>query len=312
MINLSVIICAHNPRPDYFRCVLDALRNQSLPLTQWELLLVDNASKEPLRTSWDISWHPHGRHIFESKLGLAYARQTGIEQAAAEILVFVDDDNVLESNYLSEVVKIGHQWPRLGIWGSNSISAKFEIPPSDSLKSYLPYLALRGAKTTCWTNVATCREAIPCGAGLCVRANVAKAYAQIAKQSSIKISGRTGDQLLGGEDHEIALVACKIGWGMGLFPELKVIHLIPKERVAEGYLVKLCENYQVSDYLLAYKWQGVMPPNPLTPLGFLAATKNALTRKRVERRMYFALMRAALKARRVIGVDQAKTSGIAV
>jgi len=312
MINISVIICTHNSRLDYLRSVLEALRRQTLPLDQWQLLLVDDASKEPLATTWDTSWHPNGRHIIESKLGLAYARYAGIQQAAADILVFVDDNILLDSDYLSEILKIAHRWPRLGIWGSNSISAKFEIPPSNNLKPYLPYLGLRDANTTCWANVATCSEALPSGAGLCVRANVAKACVQFAKQSSIRISDPVNDSLLDGAEKEIAFIACKMGLGMGLFPELKVTHLIPKERLAADYLVRLCESSEVSNYLLAYKWQQAMPPNPMTPHGFLAASKNALTRKSVQRRKYFALMRAALKARRVIIADQTKTNGIAV
>jgi hypothetical protein len=47
------------------RRVLDALKAQTLPKEQWELLLIDNASKEPLAESWDLSWHPHARHIRE-------------------------------------------------------------------------------------------------------------------------------------------------------------------------------------------------------------------------------------------------------
>ena len=45
MISISAIICTHNPRPDYLRRVLDALKAQTLPKEQWELLLIDNASK---------------------------------------------------------------------------------------------------------------------------------------------------------------------------------------------------------------------------------------------------------------------------
>ena len=116
MISISVIICAHNPRPDFFCHVLEALRNQTLPLIQWELLLVDNASKESLQAAWDISWHPNGTHITESKLGLAHARQTGMVEASADLLVFVDDDNVLAPDYLSEVIRIGQEWPRLEVW----------------------------------------------------------------------------------------------------------------------------------------------------------------------------------------------------
>ena len=74
----SVIICTHNPRSDYFARVLDGLRNQTLPLHKWELLIMDNASRLPLASSWDISWHPTARHIVESELGVSWARQRGI------------------------------------------------------------------------------------------------------------------------------------------------------------------------------------------------------------------------------------------
>ena len=57
-LEISVIICTHNPREDYLRRVLKALRAQSLSAEQWELLLIDNASKEPLAAAWDLSCSP--------------------------------------------------------------------------------------------------------------------------------------------------------------------------------------------------------------------------------------------------------------
>ena len=69
--NISVVICTHNPRPDYLRRTLDALKTQTLPQEQWELLLVDNASEKALTGVWDLSWHPRARHIRENELGLA-------------------------------------------------------------------------------------------------------------------------------------------------------------------------------------------------------------------------------------------------
>src|ERR1022692_4717847 len=99
-MKFSVIICTHNPRPDYLRRTLDALKAQTLPKEQWELLLIDNASKEPLADTWDLSWHPQARHIREEALGLTRARLCGISQSKGELLVFVDDDNVLSADYL--------------------------------------------------------------------------------------------------------------------------------------------------------------------------------------------------------------------
>jgi hypothetical protein len=44
MVHASVVICTHNSRLIYLRRVLEALRSQTLPLEQWELLLIDNAT----------------------------------------------------------------------------------------------------------------------------------------------------------------------------------------------------------------------------------------------------------------------------
>ena len=56
MLDATVIICTHNPRSDYFTRVLDGLRKQTHPLDKWELLIIDNASRVPLASTWDISW----------------------------------------------------------------------------------------------------------------------------------------------------------------------------------------------------------------------------------------------------------------
>ena len=52
MVDISVIVCTHNPRPDYLRRVLDALYAQTLPKTDWELILIDNANDMPLPDTW--------------------------------------------------------------------------------------------------------------------------------------------------------------------------------------------------------------------------------------------------------------------
>ncbi len=301
MIDLCVIICAHNPRQDYLRRVLEALRNQTLPVPQWELLLIDNNSTVPLISAWDLSWHPHARHIFEPKLGLAYARQCGMRESSAEVIVFVDDDNVLDQSYLSEVFRISREWPRLGVWGSGSTSLELEVEPPGHLKEFLSFLALREAKAPRWSNVFTCIDATPWGAGLCARASVAAAYLELWKQSMIHIPGRTGSFLLSGEDDEIGYTACSLGLGMGVFPELRLIHLIPKKRLTEEYLLQLREGQSTSRFLLNYKWQGAMPLDPFSPLGLLRALKDIVVHHRgVHRRMYLADLRASLNARKII------------
>src|SRR5688572_4101532 len=126
---ISVITCSHNPRPDYLERVLDALRKQTLDKSRWEFLLIDNSSQDSLEARVDLSWHSNARHIREGKLGLTHARLRGIREASGDLLVFVDDDNILDDDYLDEALRVAEEWPRLGAWGGQTRPGFEENPP---------------------------------------------------------------------------------------------------------------------------------------------------------------------------------------
>lgn len=276
MVQASIVIPAHNPRPDYFQRVLAALRKQSLHYSQWQLLLVDNLSEPALAPRWDISWHPNARHIRENMLGATAARCRGMAEARGSLIIFVDADNVLADNYLSEALRIGRDWPQLGTWGSGTIIPEYEQPPPAHLAPYLCRLALRNNEKAYWSNVLSCAEATPVGAGMCVRGNVAKVYRRLQNGDGIKLSDRKGNGLMGHGDYEIAFAGCSLRLGMGVFTELKMTHLIPKERVSDEYHFRLAEGNEVSGALLSYKWMGTQPPNPFTPRAILSMVKNGI------------------------------------
>jgi glycosyltransferase involved in cell wall biosynthesis len=303
MIEISVIICTHNPRPQYLARVLAGLRGQTLSVEQWELLIVDNASQQPLR-EWNLSWHPHACIVREEKLGIAAARVRGMREMTANMLVFVDDDNVLDPEYLSETLQIGQNWPQLGVWGG-SIVPEFEVQPPEHLKEFLGSLALREIKTPRWSNVMTCHDTQVWGAGMSLRANVAKEYIAQSGCGPVQIVGARGKTLLGGEDVEICYVACRLGLGMGLFPQLKLTHLIPKERVEEDYIVRLEEGIQTTAFLLSYKWQGIRPRSLFAGLGMASMLRDIVYYRGIHRRMYLARLRGIVAARRIIAANEA-------
>jgi glycosyltransferase involved in cell wall biosynthesis len=310
MLDISVILCSHNPRPNYLRRALDALRCQTLPQRQWELLLIDNASDKALARDWDLSWHPNGRHILETELGLSAARLRGMRESSAEVIIFVDDDNVLDPDYLSVAVGIDRGWPKLGTWGSGTTLPEFEVQPSVSLKDFLPYLALRDTTMVRWGNVST-QEVTPWGAGLCTRRKVADAYLRHWEDSTLRIMDRKGISLLSGGDVEISYVARDVGLGTGVFPELRLVHLIPKERVSLSYLLKLYQASWTTHFLLTYKWIGTIPSHPFGRHALLSTLKNLIMLRGLQRQQYLATGRAALDARRIITAsrEQAERAG---
>jgi glycosyltransferase involved in cell wall biosynthesis len=256
-VNVSVVICTHNPRREYLSRTLDALRSQSVPPAEWELLMVDNASDEPLASLVDLSWHPESRHISERQLGLTPARLRGIAEARAELLVFVDDDNVLRHDYLESALRIMASHSYLGAFGG-SIEAEFEVEPDPRLRSLLPSLAVRCVAEPKWANFGT--DSVPYGAGLCVRSQVAQTYAANARDSEIRrLLGRRGGSLMGGEDLDLAMTSYDLGLGVGLFGELAVTHLIDKRRLSARYLHRVFVGGVYSSHIVTYLHTGIAP-----------------------------------------------------
>jgi glycosyltransferase involved in cell wall biosynthesis len=250
---ISVVICTHNPRYDYLDRVLAALRAQTFDKSEWELLLVDNHSTESLASKWDITWNPLGRHIRESQVGLTNARLCGIREAAADLLVFVDDDNLLSPNYLEDCLEIANDFPQLGAWGGN-VSGSFEVPPPEWLNHYLHVFALVFSNCDRWSNNINDFSGIPRGAGLCVRTHVARRWAKVVVRDSRRaVLGRAGVNLAAAEDSDLALTACDVGLGFGLFPRLKVNHLISAHRMTiehvEGVVAGMAESHVILESL---------------------------------------------------------------
>jgi len=270
MPEISVIICTHNPRPDYLRRVLEALDKQTLPKDGWELLLIDNASKERLADVWNLSWHPAARHVRENELGLTAARLRGIAEAREDILIFVDDDNVLRSDFLANTIEISNKFPFLGAWGGH-IEGEFEHEVPDWLKPHLHVLAVREVDREYWSNHHADNRSMPFGAGLCVRKLVAAAYTRaLATRPASMDLDRKGSSLVSGGDIDLALTAYDSGLGTGMFPRLHTTHLIPKARMTVDYLCRLLEGIEYSTHLLRNQRNpGYTPPQDSRLNGWL-------------------------------------------
>lgn len=259
-MKITVVTCTHNPRQDYIERTLDALSGQTLPKIDWEFLLVDNASENPLAERIDLSWHPSARHVGETQLGLTPARLRGIAEASGDIIVFVDDDNVLSPDFLEEALRIGGAFPFLGAWGGGSILPEFETPPPAWAEPYYPYLALLDKPDALWANAVGGASPIPVGAGLCVRNCVARKYRdEVALDPTRMRLDRRGKSLDGAGDLDLALTARRFGLGWGIFPTLKLLHLIPSGRTTKEYLLNLVESASFSIVVWSHA-SGSTPP----------------------------------------------------
>ena len=276
--SLSVVLCTHNPRPDYLNRTINALRAQTVPLTDWEFLMIDNASDEPLSDSWDLSWHPAGRHVRENDLGLTAARLRAIKEASGDLVIFVDDDNVLAPDFLEQARSISARYPYLGAFGAGKLEPEFEVPPPPELLSRLHLLAVGSVSSVLWSNNAQDGACIPWGAGLCVTRRVMESYCRLLQELAVKeVIDRRGDQLFCGGDDLFSWASVSAGVGFGLFPDLRVTHLILARRLNQRYFIRLIQAHSFSHGVLRYLLTGLKQQriNPLRYVRlFLHGMKN--------------------------------------
>lgn len=294
---ISVVICTHNPRTDYFARTLGALQRQSLSREEWELVVVDNASSSHLSDSLDLSWHPRAAIHREEQLGLTPARLRAIRVSGGDPIVFVDDDNVLDPDFLAEVRRLADEYPFLGAFGGQS-RPEFESAPEAWTRRYWGNLVIRECRRDSWSNLHLVDESMPLGAGLCVRRNVAERYAGLHDTGQREVLlDRAGQQLLSGGDTDLVCCAFDLGIGAGTFTALRLVHLIPPARLNEEYLVRLSEGISYSAVVLRSFRPGAYPEREARGLvGRMADTVRAIRMGRRGRRFQKAIEVGARRA----------------
>ena len=269
MINISVIICAYNPKNDIFERVLAALKNQSLSTNEWELILIDNNSIEPIHERFDVSWHPNSKIIIEKKQGLALARIRGVEEATNEFIVFIDDDNVASENYLENSLQLFTQYKSVGLFGGKALPNFLKHSPEDWVIGYIGLLGCRDLGEN--EMISTIEESkvdeypyfSPIGTGMCIRKKVFLTYLkEIENNDFRKNLGRKGSALTSGEDNDIVITALKNGWQVGYFPQLFIEHIIPESRTTLEYLGRMNEA-QNKSWIQLLLFHGICPWNQI-------------------------------------------------
>jgi glycosyltransferase involved in cell wall biosynthesis len=100
--SFSVALCTHNHADRLVR-TLEDLPKIRVPKAAWELLIIDNASSDGTpdllaRHAWPAGWTV--RVVREEKLGLSNARNRAIQEARGEYVVFMDDDETADPDWL--------------------------------------------------------------------------------------------------------------------------------------------------------------------------------------------------------------------
>ncbi len=225
---------------------MDSLERQTLPKADFELVIVDNNSDPPL----DQEVLQHGRScairlVREPRQGNVFSRCKGIEDARADLIVFVDDDNYLAPDYLEESLRIACAHPEIGVY-SGICEAVFERPvplwKQCILPHILPYLAVRNyGPHPITSNKDEWGPWEPPTSGMVLRKDVGERFIEFVENSpAAQGLGRKGNSsLLSCEDSLLARLAYRLDYFCSYQPSLKLYHHLRASRLRIRYLVRL-------------------------------------------------------------------------
>lgn len=101
MVKLSIIVPIYGVE-QYLRKCVDSLLNQDMPSSDYEIILVDDGGHDKCPQICDdyAAAYENLRVIHRENGGLSAARNSGVEVARGEYVVFVDSDDYWEPNVL--------------------------------------------------------------------------------------------------------------------------------------------------------------------------------------------------------------------
>lgn len=262
---ISVIICTYNPHPEFLIETVESIENQLYK--DFELIIVDNNSTIPLSSLPFIKENNNIKVTIETKQGLTAARWAGVRAAKYEILVFVDDDNILDSSYLLNAERIVRENPNIGML-SGRILPRFEIAPKKWFSRYEGMIAIKrysnldGLYLIENNSNLHYTDIFPIGAGMIVKkTNMEDYYLIHLDNVSNYIEGRKGNELTSAEDIDYAFFCLSNNLKVGISTDLQLTHIIPEFRLSMPYLIKLSTSSLYSCYLVNKKWYSTFGKN---------------------------------------------------
>ncbi|RZK38505.1 MAG: glycosyltransferase family 2 protein [Pedobacter sp.] len=250
---ISVFICTYNPNKEFLERTVKSILSQSLNSNLWEFGIIDNNSNSPV-ANLAIVKELNIKVVVEKKQGLTAARECAMRQSNGEILVFVDDDNILDEDYLFWVNEVFKN-DNMGIL-SGSVYPEYIQTPEEWFFEHEEMLAIRkiDGEDVITPEKPVCSNLFPIGAGMSVRRKIIEDYYNIHVPETSMIEGRKGDELSSNEDIDLDFYALSRGFIIGVFPKMKMKHIIPPGRLDIKYLTKLAVGSLKSAYQVNEKW----------------------------------------------------------
>ena len=242
-MTISFIICTYNRDKYIYECLRRLAENTRQE--GWEIVLVNNNSTDNTAAECERfvnDYHPANyRSFLEACQGLSHARNRGIREAQGEWLVFLDDDAMVEKDYIAKLQVHLTQHPEAGAFGGQIEPFFEEGEPDWYSKWSMGFVSAidRGAQVHVFPD-----NRFPIGANMGIRREVIE---QVGMFDTAL--GRTANNLLAGEEKDLFSRIRKAGYKILYFPDIPVRHCIPAKRTTKAFIGQIGYGVGVSERL---------------------------------------------------------------
>ena len=127
-IKVTVVVSTYQ-RQRQLRATLESLANQSLPMLDYEVIVVNNDPSDEITNRFVDDIRNQAFSIFPDRLklvmcpipGLSHARNAGISEAKGELVCLIDDDAIADQNWLKNLWSAYANHPSAGVLGGTII-----------------------------------------------------------------------------------------------------------------------------------------------------------------------------------------------
>ena len=241
---ISVILCTYN-RDRYIYNVLRSIVNGDLPRSEYEIVLVDNNSSDNTKGECQrfVADFPDVvlRYCFEEKQGLSYARNCGIRNAKGDILVYVDDDALVNKEYLTTYADFFRRNAD-AVAAGGPILPQYDGCEEPQWMSHYTRQLITGKLYLGEHEREFPHDAFPGGGNAAYRKSVFDAVGLF----NVEL-GRKGNSLIGAEEKDLFDKMTSRGMKFYYLPTAILYHLIPPKKLTQDYFDRLSYGIGVSE-----------------------------------------------------------------
>ncbi len=241
-IAVSVVVCTYN-RQKYIGDNLLHLKQQSISPECYEVLVINNNSTDNTagicQDFINENKLSHFHYFNETHQGHTYARNRGIKEAKGRLIAFIDDDAMVDVDYVKNIIAFFDDHAETMAIGGKIVPIYEGEPPQWMSVYLLPLVAALDMGATAKPFKGT---KFPIGANMAFRESVFEKYGLF----DVNL-GRRGTGLEGGDEKELVYRLKKDRASVYYVPEVLVRHVIPEKRLQMDYIKGLAEGVAKSE-----------------------------------------------------------------